>query len=523
MKKIKLLTPLAIGLATVGSLTPLFALSSCGRNKNLMKEYTPTIDPLDRQSFKDVDTCVKKYLEIVNGNKKVFVQDLIYTISRGMPQYISYISEYCEIADHNFGINVDQKSIKVDINKKTITFDATFDVMFDYTGTQPHEMEWYDMHAYRWDTKTKVRFVFDFDTNGFDNIDIDSNHGNGQRRRMTTLAGATQFGVSEINSTVQLLSEKGHYIDLNKKRHDINTTSPEAKQYHFMLPDRGYWKTQDSTEQKYNELYSEVYDLWFNHPSLQVIVLLFKYYMPNNTYQCVNVPNVFDFGSYHMKNATLDDTFSYKKIGSDTTVTLFGFNSSLDCINNIKNLKKESKTVYDPDKKEFKIPGNFKVDGVETRAEAIAPNAFNSRISNYSNFGIPEEVKSVIVTQNYKSIGMKAFAQNPYIESITIERTENADFPIALSNSFYLLNNLKVIDLSSFDNDKISQSTTKFNGAFADVHLGNPVPQDLKEGTIYLPSSWTDHENDWKTFLNNAGLDIYDPSSSTPGWELKTK
>lgn len=503
MKKIKFLLPLAATLGTIGSISPLFVLTSCGKNSNLMKEYTPTIKQHDRQSFNGSDDAVGEYLNVVSKNHEIFEQDLRYTISRGLPQYISYISEYCEIKDNNFSMDVDLDSVKVVNNdtERTITFDATFTVLYDYSGTKYHEMKWYDMTAYRWDTKTKARFVLDFDTRGFENYPKSGNPSNAYRKKMTTLAGATQFGVSEINSTVQLLSETGYCIDLDGNKKTINTTVPDQKPCHFMLPEEYYWASEPSRFQK---IYSEVYDLWFNHPSLQVIVLLFKYYMPNNTYSAPGVPNTFDFGSYHMANISLKETYTLKSVSN--AITLYGFNSSLDCQNNFENLKTSGNYVEKDHT--FNIPGELNGLPVKT----IESNAFNSGISNYSNFGIPEEVETAVIPKQVTHIGEYAFASNPYLKGIKFEKPTTT--PTVVKNSFYLLSGLTKIDFSSYTS---IPSAAFADGCFKNIHLGVIVPEGTQEGEVIVPAS-VGTINEWKLFLANCGLDIYDKASGQSGW-----
>lgn len=514
MKKIKILTPI-FTLATAASVvTPLVTLTGCSKSNksNLMKEYTPTIKQLDRKSFASPIACVDKYLEIIASNPKIFAQDFQYTLSRGLPQYISYVSEYCEIKDHNFGMDIDLDSVKVDKTLKTVTFDVTFYILFDYTGTKVEEMQHYDLSSFRWDSTTKVRFVLDFNTVGFDTISPI----NGQRRQMTTLAGATEFGISEKNSTVQLLSEKGSRLDLQRKKSTFETTTPEAKGHHFMIPNEQYWESIEQ-EETYVTNYSEMYSLWYDHPGIQLVILLFKYYMPHNEYSCAYVPNVFDFGAYHMANATLDKTFSYSDY-EDDTYALNGFNSSLDSINNLKNLENESATIWKPDSGEITLPASFKVDGSVKSVSKITANSFDSKASDYTNFGFPSVVKSVVIPNSYKLIEDMAISNNQYIETLTFKHS-GVSYPTTTGKTFYKLNNLKTIDFSIFSADPTSLKNKFSLNAFSQVHLGNPEPEDGIEGTIILPDGWKAKISDWYEVITQMGLPIYEKDINT-GWKL---
>ena len=274
MKKNKILIALTtIAGGATSAIIPLSTLVGCGAKKgNLMTEYTPSIKQKEAILLDDPSDVLNRYLEAVQDNKEIFAQDLRYTLSRGMPQYFSYISEFCEITDHNFNMTVN--SIDVDTENKIITTDLTFKILFDYSKTKKEEMVWYDMNVYKWDTTTRCKLTLDFDTTksaGFD----PAAQPYAAKRQMTTYAGATQFGISERNSTIQLISERGSWIDLDHKKHKIDNKEASPV-YHFMLPQEDYW-TSIGKKETYEQNLAEVWDVWFDQVGLQTIVLILKY------------------------------------------------------------------------------------------------------------------------------------------------------------------------------------------------------------------------------------------------------
>lgn len=508
--KNKLIPILTAGVVGV---SPLITLSSCGdngkTNGNIMEEYTPTIKQRTRANsyFDEPEDALNAYFDAVENKPAIFEQDLLYTLSRGLPQYISYISEYCEIKDQNYNIAISNIEITNTDSKKTISFDITLDVLYDFTGTKPEELLWYDLFAIKWDTQLVANVVFDFDTSDFNKENLE-----GQRSKMTTYAGATQFGISELNSTIQLKSEKGSYVDLNGIKHKVNDETGESKASHFIVPSETYWK---DDKQKYNEIISEINDLLITHPGLQVFVLMLKYYMFNNVHEYYQVPNTIDFGSYYMGNTTLNRLYEYTNIDSSADA-LCGFNYCLDSINNYENLLKEEGAV-DVETKTFTLPKTS--PGGKTFSE-ITQNAFNGDITTYTNVGIPYEIKNLVIPNNYKFIQAKAFGANTQLEKIKFNHTGNT-YPQLYENSFYKMSNVTTLDFSQYNTDDLSSVLCE--NAMKNIHLGNSIPTDLKEGQIIVPSGVLTDETakaKWVNFVNKLGLKVWESGTQEAGWEL---
>lgn len=508
MKKIKLLTSLGTLAGLTSVVVPLTTITSCGKSGNLMNEYTPSIKQLERTSFADAGDALSFYLSAVSEKNDIFAQDLRYTLSRGIPQYVSYVSEFCEISNHNFNLNV--KNIAVDQENKTITTDFDIKILFDYSKTKKEEMIWYDMDLYKWDATSTVRLVLDFDTTqqaGY-NPSIEPF---AAKKQMTTYAGATQFGISETNSTIQLLSEKGYYIDLNKQKHKLDPTK-QSDPYHFLLPQESYWQSIGQRE-KYVQNLAEVWDLWYSHPGLQILVLIFRYYMPNNMISAELAPlspHTIGFGSYYMGNATLNNTFTV------FNNQLYGFNLSLDSINNMENIINDP--LYNSETSTLTLPN----------AQSIRDNAFNGESSIYTNLGIPNGIKEVIIPNSYATIGEKAFSMSipditgvPGVQKLTIKKSTNTSGLYMKTDAFNQMLSLNEIDLSEWTNSDLN--IINWSGAFKNVHSG--MDEDLSQGTIYLNSDWKSKESEWIAKLGAMGFkDVYEEGSTqTKGWLIKAK
>lgn len=542
MKTRKILLPL-ITTATLASSLPLVALTSCKDNKteklgNLMYEYTPTHKTFDKISLESPKKALETYLSEANKDPEIFIQDLRYTISRGMPQYISYVSEFCEITKNDFNMEIDKDDVNVDVTNKKVTFKATFHVYYDYSKTKKQEMIWYDMYYFIWNTYTTVEFVLDFDTFSDEGETPFLAYADGDyaRKQMTTYAGATQFGLSEVGTTIKLISENGYYVDIETpEKHTVNVTEP-SDPFHFMLPAQAYWTELGKLDTYYRN-YEQVWNLWFNEPSLQCIALMLKYYMPSNTYITTSttevLPNTFDFGSYYMKDVTLNDTYAYTYQGEENqkTASLWGFNRSLDSINNYANIQREGQGYVDG-VLTMPITAN---DGT-TRITTIRPYAFNGDLSNYTNLGIPEEVQELVVPLSYDEIYTKAFASNGGLSEkydygftkLTFKKSSST-VPIFQENAFHQLFEVDTIDFSSFADPtayKMIHPTgqgNKWLNAFKEIHLILPVEAEKAEGIVILPkgvvkgdSNW----NQWISVLAEAGLPQYNAVSKTAGWEF---
>lgn len=512
MKKSKLLFPL-VGVATATStLIPLTMLTGCSKTTagNLLTEYTPTIGKMAEQSLANPEKVVDVYLEAVETSPEIFEQDLRYTLSRGLPEYISYTSKFCELKEYDYNMDIDRNSIKVDKDKKTITFDATFKILFDYTGTKYDEMIYYETYIYRWDTETKAQFVFDFNTSAFDDLNI-----LGKRKQMGTLAGATQLGLSEFGSTVKILSEKGTKVDLDGIEHAIDITNGET--HRFILPNETWWTAKEKAAD-YKKIYQDVAALWVGHPGIQSIILMLKYYMGSQMYDdsSLPIPNALDFGSYYLSQITLDDVYTFASIGETNDLELYGFNLCLDSINNKNNL---AKTTYSEENKELTLPGTF--DGKDV--VSISSNAFNSAQSNYSNLGIPNCVENVVIPKQITEIESNAFASNAFIKKVTFQHDASSNiYPSISNNAFYALANLNYIDFSQFRDSDIAALIPMAQFQFGNVHFGR-LSDEKFEGTIKLPDDVLDGSTaeQWKTFVTNLGFHIFGEGEQAYGWKLE--
>lgn len=515
MKKNKLLITLLSTAGITSAVTPLVTLTSCGNNEklgNLMTEYTPTIKPLAAQNFATPMDAVKKYVSECKKNPEIFAQDLLYTLSRGMPQYNAYMSEFCEITKTDYDAQV--SNITVDETKLQIGFDLKMHVVFDYSKTKRTELEFYDLNYQAWDAVTVAHFNFDFNTTDFAQYDI-----RGQRRQMTSYAGATQFGISEFGSTTKMISQKGTGINLDGKKESLD--AGEGDECHFILPTYD-WYLNHSPEgiTKYNEYYAQAWQLWLEYWGMQALVLTFKYYMPSNSCPASDdTPRSLDFGSYYMQNANVGKTFAIGKDQDIEGVTdLYGFNLSLDSIKNLENLKnsalqeEESFTYKD---EELTLPNG----GGVTK---IADGAFDGAFSNYTNIGLPSEVKKLVIPSNFLNIGERAFAETGGLESIRFERQGQND-PLVLANhAFSTLRDVRYIDFSDFGKENFGKITTT-----------NPTQPEIKPfesitigreaglyGTIKLPTisdSETTLIANWENKLAALGLPKYDKDTGF-GW-----
>lgn len=505
MKKNKLLIGLLSTAAVASSLTPIVTLTSCGWSNNLMREYTPTIKPAADKTFDTQADAVDEYLRLCEENTEIFAQDLLYTLSRGMPQYNAYISEFCEISEASYGAKV--SNISVNRAKKQVSFDLTMKIVYDYSLTKREELEFYDLGFKKWNTTTVANFVFDFDTTKC-NLDPYA-----YRRQMTTYAGATQFGICEFNSTVQMLSQKGWAIDLDGKKVNFNETIP-GRRCHFILPSYEYAQAHGSLD-NYAKCYAEAWDLWLNYWGIQALVLSFKYYMPSNFIgDSADNPRTLDFGSYHMQNANLSDFFTHEEN------ILYGFNTSLDSIKNLQNLRSdEGKDYWDEGSKTITLPdSNW---GAQT-CYTIAPYAFDAEASNYTNLGVPNNTKTIVIPSNYHTIQQYAFNSSTSVEKLVIghEGSENLELG---SNCFYQMLGLNEIDFSAFGAEQSGKITGPTQvKPFAGVHLGNIYPEGTSEGTIIVNKDCTDAQlSAWKSKLFNLGLKIWEDGISETGWKVE--
>lgn len=505
MKINKILTPIIFASSLSAACLPLTTLTSCSDNGfyNLLNEYTPKIAPLADTRFNSTKDVVNKYLDLVDENKQIFADDLLYTLSRGMPQYVAYISEFCEISKNEYSAKID--NIKVDKTKRQISCDVTAKINFDYGLTKKEELIWYDVTYKKWDSTSKVNFIFDFNTDEFTADDI-----HGQKAQMTSFAGATQLGLSELNSSVQLVSQTGSAVDYDNNTVSLNTTEA-GRRCHFILPSEGYWA--EKSEATYIEHYAETWDLWLNYWGAQSLVLILKYYMPSNIYSVSDkTPKSLDFGSYHLQNANLNDIYTVD--GN----TLIGFNISLDSIKNLQNLyRKDIETGYDVQHKILTLPDN---GGDITQ---VAANAFDGGQSVYSNVGIPLEVEKVVVPA-YDEIGSRAFAENSYIKEFDFQYDGVIQGKYSISpNAFSTLQSVDTLDFSSFDStidpSNKFKATTDTVKPFTNIHLGSAKIVGKAEGKLIYPKN-ADVEK-WTNFAKKIlGLEIYDKTATGSGWEL---
>lgn len=511
MKKLKLLIPM-IPVTLAATIVPM---SSCSYSKkgNLMTEYTPTEKRHDQQSYTKTEDVINEYLSRIKDRPQRFEQDLIYTFSRGLPQYAAYISDYCEVTDYDYNVDVELNPDDVDIENKTVTFTVTLDMYFDYSKTPASELLWYDMYDSVWDATTVVKFVFDFNTYTDAYTEQIAATPDVQKCQMATLAGATEFGVSEVGSTLEVISQKGWSKDVYGKKKDQTTlVGSDGVKYHFMLPSKGYWDSRFVTQSEYLKRIQEAYEIWFKWPGAQPLVLLFKRYLPNHELPVQGTaPNTFDFGSYYMYNSTLNDTFC---IGSDNK-TVVSFNKSLDSTRNLANLEKNELFVVDEEGKgTFTLPAEY---------EKIAPHAFDGNLSTYTNLGIPLAVDNVIIPNSYRSIGADAFAGNPQDVGLSyLKLSPSSEGTLEISPfAFDQLLSLRTVDLHEFDPSYAVDKTgaQAWTGAFSTVHSG--LLDQVVDGYIILPHGWKDnavYEDAWRGFLENAGFGKIVDDPEPVGW-----
>lgn len=508
IKKILIPTLTVAPLAT--AIMPL-ALTSCGTQVlgNLMTEYTPNIGQHETISKQMPSSVVDAYFDAIVDEPEIFAQDFIYTLSRGLPQYVSYVSEFCEISGQNYDIRV--YDVVPNMNDLTITFKADFYMYYDYSKTKVEELRWYDLGYKVWDATTTVEMTLDFDTTaaaGF-NADVDTRI---QRKQMTTYAGATQLGISERGSTIKVLKEKGYCIDLDDNRIEMTQTTP-SKADHFMIPSYNYWYSIGQTD-TYTEHMNEVYDVWYQMPGAQIIILLLKYYLPSNALDLPNIPASMDFGSYHMANATLDDTYR-SLVGPDGRNVLYGFNKSLDSIRNYEHIKDKL--------------GDEGVLILPSDCITIGANAFDGNVVPYTNIGIPDGVKKVVIPNTYQEINQSAFALNPMVggfESLQLNPFAGSDWLSIKPYAFDQLLSLRQIDLNNFPANYAQLAYDAgeddiWENAFASVHLGADFGGD--EGEIILPNDCSPSEvTAWENFLIKAGFSkVYVPDEfEHEGWKL---
>lgn len=527
MKKTKLLTPIitVAGLASV--VAPIASLSSCSCSNqgNLMTEYTPTIPALSRNSYQDPAAALKKYFEIIKNDKRVFEQDLIYTLSRGLPQYLSYLSEHCEMGKNYFNATVD--SITVNDTNYSVSFNLTLDMRYDYTGTKIDELRWYDMSRLKSNTVTKLQFVLDFDTTTWTHISA-------ARRKMTTFAGATQFGISEIGSTVKVLSEKGKATIIKGSdfvEQEIDYNGETGTPSHFILPDANYW---GASSHEYFKRNYEVSQIWTSLPSAQIAVLILKYYMSNEHWDAVATPSVLRFGSYHMQNASLKELFTYQEFsGTPNTTTLYGFNASLDSINNTDNLSKASSEIYTNGT--FTLPTTYPdANHIVTQ---VVEGAFDGSQSSYTNLGLPDCVKTLVIPggagdgTGVMTIQPRAFRQNYGLTKVQFLKpttgTQASCYPQFGTDAFHSLHFVNEIDFSDYlpEAGGLLKNYDPDTGAFRSIHYGSPIPSDLVEGTFWIPHKAQDEQiDDWKAFATLLGLHVRETTADPePGWVVKPK
>lgn len=504
MKKIKLYTPLIVTASLVTAVTPLITLTSCGKG-NLMKEYTPSIKPEDAQWHDTQTKVVDHYLQVCSSDKEIFKQDLMYTLSRGIPQYEAFVSEFCDVKQSNYNVKIDD--INVDVTSRKVSFIATIKISYDYGNTKTEELKWYQLKYKKLNSTTKARFVFDFDTSSFDKDDI-----TGLTRQMTSYAGAVQLGISEFGSTAQLISEKGSGTDLNGKNVKIDIKEP-GELLHFILPSEGYWERQAGGLEKFHARTAECARLWENYWGVQSFILILKYYMPskNDLPQGSLIPKSLDFGSYYLQNANLKDIYTIK----DTTV--YGFNLSLDSIKTLTNLKKDpTVSKYDINSKQLTLPETEPLHN-------IANHAFDSESTPYTNASLPDEIEKLVIPASYYNYGNYAFSSNVALKEIKFNLTGT---PVGQgsyafgSHAFHQLRGVKVVDFTSWD--KMVEPTSfsvldQKNPPFETIHLGNAAPTE-SEGTIYIPAGISEMSN-WKSALTLLGFNLKSDANPT-GWEV---
>ncbi|MCQ3915650.1 MAG: leucine-rich repeat domain-containing protein [Mycoplasmoidaceae bacterium] len=178
----------------------------------------------------------------------------------------------------------------------------------------------------------------------------------------------------------------------------------------------------------------------------QILVLLFKYYLPSNVLTGTTAPNTLDFGSYYMGDVNLTSDETFKTHEKDSKTTLYGFNPSLDSIRNLDNAVKSGSIVKDEIDQHiiFNVP----------EANYLASHAFDGNVSAYTNIGVPLGVEEVVIPETYENIESYAFAGNPMTIGLKTLKLN----PSAIQNqyckiheyAFSELLSLNKIDLSAF-------------------------------------------------------------------------
>ncbi|MCQ3915648.1 MAG: hypothetical protein MJ195_02810 [Mycoplasmoidaceae bacterium] len=144
MKKTKLLIPFLATAAIAGTIAPLVSCNDKTpetKKGNLMTEYKPTHKryvQLDEDQFSEPSDVVNTYLSEVSTDPEIFAQDLIYTMSRGLPQYVAYVSDFCEISGQDYNVEIPLDKIVVD--GSTITSQIKLTMFYDYSETKPEEL-----------------------------------------------------------------------------------------------------------------------------------------------------------------------------------------------------------------------------------------------------------------------------------------------------------------------------------------------------------------------------------------------
>lgn len=527
--KSKLLKSL-IGFGSIICTTsPLISLASCKEKVveqpgNLNKEYTPDLPQLEAKWYEGNNDTASAVVDLFVGeaiaNTGNFKQDLLYTMSRGVTKYKQYLKDQgVKISWFNMNAVVSNIEPKMDeiTGAVSIECDLTMRISYDFSKTKKNNMVAAGLNFYKWKTKSVFHMVFDFETSSFSKERIFA-----KRRQLTVFDGAAQIGISEINSTIQLLSEKGSSTNLSKKTKKIDIKEP-GDILHFISPQQDYWNRQ--ADDQYATRLAEIEKL--KSEGHYIVPLLIDYYFGQDVYPIEQTPNTMEFGSYHMANAVLKDTFEYGE--SDTTTNvLYGFNFSNNSTQNWAKLVNEDCYQVDGDVISFTLPTSHTKSGVDYPIEGLADRAFDGTYSTYDNQGLPNDITNVVIPGSYQYIGSKAISfaeQTSQINTITLNRWTSSR-PYNLSpNAFYQLPNLRTIDLSTLNVADCNSFTgdRSWTNAFQSVHYGCEELEN--EGVIYLPSGWEDpqYQNAWKTALIKMGITISDGVVGHKGWILSEK
>lgn len=520
--KTKLLFGSVISSSVIACSAPLISLSGCSdkgtvETGNLMKEYTPESPKLDITEISNWDYAndvINKYFSEIQKKSKYFVEDLLYTMSRGLATYNQLLEQKgIKINSNDFNATIDE--VNADIENYQLSFNITLKMQYDYSGNDAQKMKNMNLYFFKWNTTSKFKFIFDFDT-----ASLISNTLNGKRRQVTFLDEIAQIGVSEVNSTMQLLSENGSSVDLDGIKHEINIVSPQEA-CHFIKPQKDYWESLGHLE-TYTLHNTEIESL--QKSGHYVVAEIMDQYLGNDPYIAEKTANTMDLGSYHMGLGSMQSTFEY--LGD--SYVCYGFNYSNDPDINYGKFTQPNNWWYNDEEATFTLPTTKVHPDVSSTVTVniLGANAFNGNISNKYDIALPIEVKKVTIPADYLEIQQYAIGFNEnaeeqsQIETLYFERSSTSTICTLGANAFYNLKNLKYIDLSSFKANDYQFLQSCWKNAFKSVHINH---EDLQEGTIVLPSGLNSTQiASWLENINNY-LGIHAYTSSSPeqyGWAL---